>query len=309
MLRHFRIRNALFLTALALAGLVTVQGLAQDSRGVRFTADEERGQDPTSQVEGQNLIAADPSDPDAYIRYARFLQSSGDLEEAEEILQVGRTKANRSARLLVALAGVQEDRRQLAKAEATVREALAVDPDFVPAHLLMGHLKFRLGMPQHGLRSYRTAHELAPTEPEPQVRLVEGMMANGMVSDAEDQCLKFLAENGTNTDLWLALGKVFEEQEKLREAFTTYGQVMTLDPLSDEASARQGRLFCRFGQFEAAKASCERALEINPDNLIAHAYLGIAASRLGDGETARRHAKIAEAGGLNMASVWEELGK
>lgn len=309
MLRHFRIRNALFLTVLALVGLAAFQGWAQDTRGVRFTADEEQGDDPTSRIEGENLIAAEPKNPDAYIRYARFLQSTGDLEGAEDVLQTGRKKANRSARLLVALGAVQEDRRQLAKAEATAREALAVDSEYVPAHLLMGHLKFRLGMPQAGLRSYRTAHELAPTEPEPQVRLVEGMMDNGMVAEAEDQCLMFLAENGTNTDLWLALGKVFEEQEKLREAFTTYGQVMTLDPENDEASARQGRLFCRFGQFEAAKASCERALEINPDNLIAHAYLGIAASRLGDGETARRHAKIAEAGGLNMASVWEELGK
>ena len=109
----------------------------------------------------------------------------------------------RFSRLLVALGTVQEDRRQLAKAEATAREALAVDSEYVPAHLLMGHLKFRLGMPQAGLRSYRTAHDLAPTEPEPQVRLVEGMMDNGMVAEAEDQCLMFLAENGTNTDLWL----------------------------------------------------------------------------------------------------------
>lgn len=309
MMRNFRIKNALFLALLALAGLAAVQALAQDTRGVRFTADEDPGADPTSRVEGQALIAADPADPDAYIRYARFLQSVGDLKEAEEVLGVGRNKANPSVRLLVALGEVQEGQRQLAKAESTVREALALDSEYVPAHLLMGRLKFRLGLPQAGLRSYRTAHELAPTEPEPQVRLVEGMMANGMVADAEDQCLMFLADHGANPDLWLALGKVFEEQDKLREAFTTYGQVMTLEPESDEACARQGRLFCRFGQFEAAKASCERALEINPDNLIAHAYLGIAASRLGEGETARRHAKIAEAGGLNMASVWEELGK
>ena len=69
--------------------------------------------------------------------------------------------------------------------------------------------------------------------------------------------------------------------EKLREAFTTYGQVMTLDPDNDEASARQGRLFCQFGQFTSAEAACRQSLKIDPDNSLAHAYLGIALSYLG----------------------------
>lgn len=310
MLQHFRLKSALILATLAVIGLLAARGLAQSpSVDTRLSAAEGRTPDPTSRVEGRGQIAAAPQDPDSYIRFARYLSSEADHAAAEEVLTEGKVKAHPSARLLVALAEVQEDRRQLAKAEATVREALALDSKSVEAHLLMGHLKFRLGMPQAGLRSYRLAHDLAPTEPEPQVRLVEGMLDNALVVQAEDQCLVFLSQNGENTDLWLVLGKVFEEQEKLREAFTTYGQVMTLDPDNDEAAARQGRLFCRFGQYEAARSSCERALELNPDNLIAHAYLGIASSRLGDDETARQHARIAEAGGLNMTSVWEELGK
>jgi len=312
MLRNFRIRHALILTVLALAGLAATQGLAQESGSTvegRLSATDDRGQDPQSRVEGQGLIADNPRDPDVYIRYGRFLQSEGDLKAAQEILETGRNKANRSARLLLALAGVYEDRRQLAKAESTVREALEMESKNVDAHLMMGHIKMRLGFAKAGLAHYRSAYKLAPERPSTQVRLVEGLMENGMIAEAEDQCLMFLSADGANADLWLALGKVFEEQDKLREAFTTYGQVLTLEPNNDEAYARQGRLFCRFGQFESAKEACRRALDINDDNLIAHAYLGIAFSRLGKGDEARRHAKRAEAGGLNMTTVWEELGK
>mgnify|MGYP001019769076 FL=1 len=108
--------------------------------------------------------------------------------------------------------------------------------------------------------------------------------------------------------LWLSLGQVFEKQDKLREAFTTYGQVLSLDPDQAEAYARQGRLFCRFGQYDAGRTACGKALEIDPQNMLAHAYMGIACSNLGDGETARKHAQIAESGGMNMTAVWKKLG-
>jgi tetratricopeptide (TPR) repeat protein len=141
------------------------------------------------------------------------------------------------------------------------------------------------------------------------VRLVNGLMDMGETAEAEDLCLQFIASDPDNPDLWLAVGRSFEKQDKNREAFTTYGQVLSLDPTAAEAYARQGRLFCRFGQFDAAEVACRKALSLDPDNLVGHAYLGIACSQLDKGKDARKHASIAEAGGMNMGSVWEKLGK
>ena len=132
-------------------------------------------------------------------------------------------------------------------------------------------------------------------------------MEAGTVAKAEDTCLGFIAATPDDPQLWLALGSVFEQQDKLREAFTTYGQVLSLVPDSAEALARQGRLFCRFGQFSSAAEACRRALAMDAGNLVAHAYLGIACSYLGQGDEARHHAQIAEAGGLNMTAVWKKL--
>ncbi len=260
-----------------------------------------------SRVDGQALIAEKPGEPSSYITFAEFLRNSGDLKGAEEVLETGRNKAAASAELLVALGRIYEARNRLGRAEAVTREALVLAPDMVAAHVCLGEIYFQLGWPGSGMESFRTACELAPDRTLPKVRVVGGLVEQNKVAEAEQECLKFIAADTGNADLWLALGQVFEKQDKLREAFTTYGQVLTLDPAEAEAYARQGRLFCRFGQYDAGRTACGRALELDKNNLLAHAYMGIACSNLGDGENARLHAEIAEAGGMNMATVWQKL--
>jgi tetratricopeptide (TPR) repeat protein len=262
-----------------------------------------------TKVEGQSLIAAEPLDPASYILFSRFLVEAGELDEAQEILETGRNKANPSANLLVELSGVYEARGHLSKALAAARDAVEMDQENMMAHVQLGEVHFRMGTRKAGVACYRRAVALAQLDPLPRVRLVNGLMDLGETAEAEDLCLQFIAADPDNADLWLAVGRSFEKQGKNREAFTTYGQVLSLDPTSAEAYARQGRLFCRFSQFEAAEEACRKALALDPDNLVAHAYLGIACSYLDNGKDARKHARIAEAGGMNMTAVWDKLGK
>jgi tetratricopeptide (TPR) repeat protein len=262
-----------------------------------------------SKVEGRSLIAEEPLDPASYINYSRFLMKVGELKEAEDILEIGRNKAHPSANLLVELAVVYEARDRMSKAEAAARDAVGLDPGNSDAHVRLGEIHFRTGAKKAGVGCYRRAHDLSPLEALPRVRLINGLMDIGETDEAEDLCLRFIASDPDNPDLWLALGRSFEKQGKNREAYTTYGQVLTLDPREAEAYARQGRLFCRFGQFEAAEEACRKALTLDRGNLVAHAYLGIACSYLDNGKDARKHARIAEAGGMNMGAVWEKLGK
>ncbi len=262
-----------------------------------------------SKVEGRALIAEHPKDPASYINYSRFLVEAGEMKEAQDILEIGRNKANSSSNLLVELAVVYEARDRMSKAQAAARDAVALDKGNPKAHLRLGEIHFRMGSKKAGVESYRRALNLSPTDAVVRVRLVNGLMDIGETIEAEDLCLQFIASDPDNPDLWLALGRSFEKREMNREAFTTYGQVLSIDPREAEAYARQGRLFCRFGQFESAEASCRKSLALDPNNLMAHAYLGIACSYLDNGKDARKHARIAEAGGMNMGAVWEKLGK
>lgn len=260
-----------------------------------------------SRAQGEALLAAAPDEARNYLSYADWLTAQGDLQEAAAVLEAGCRQAAAPAPLLLELSSLSQRLGKLPRAEALAREALVLLPDLPEAHLRMGDVYLELGWPQSALESYEAAIGLAPEQALPRVRLVEALLEAGTLKAAEDRCLEFIAERPDEPHLWLALGQVFERQDKLREAFTTYGQVLGLDPDSAEAYARQGRLFCRFGQFSAAADACRHALEMDGANLTAHAYLGIACSYLGDEEQARRHAGIAEAGGLNMTAVWKKL--
>lgn len=263
----------------------------------------------TSRVAGQALLAEDPENPDNYIAFGDFLAMSGDLKGAAAVLETGRNKAHASAELLIALGRVYESQNLLARAESVTRDALALEPESWQANVRMGEIYMRMGWFKSGLESFRAANAAAPSETLPKVRIVGGLADQNRFAEAEDACLQFISSDADNPDLWLALGKVFEKQDKLREAFTTYGQVLTLDPARAEAYARQGRLFCRFGQYDSGRSACAKALELDENNMLAHAYMGIACSNLGDGENARKHAQIAESGGMNMVSVWKKLNQ
>lgn len=262
-----------------------------------------------SAVDGQARLAATPEDPAAYMDYADFLMRQSRFKEAAAVLEKGRTRALPSADLLVRLGEAYEGQELFARAEAVTREALQVDPRHVDAHLRMGAIYFRLGWNSSGLESLRQAVTLAPDEDLPKVRLVEALCRDEQLVAAEDQCLEFISTNNQSPDLWLSLGQVFEKQQRRRQAFTTYGQVLTIDPANSLAFARQGRLFCEFGQFTSAETACRRAVELDPDNALGHAYLGIACAKLGQSDEARIHAEIAEDAGLNMVSVWKILDR
>lgn len=263
----------------------------------------------TSRVQGETLIAANPTDPQAYEDFAAFYMANGNPEEAAAVLERGRVHAEPSADLLVALGAAYQRQKKWTKAEQVIREALILEEDNVLAHVQLGEIFIALGWSRSGLECFRTAVDLSPGDTLAQVRLVHGLCEVGELEEAEETCLQFIAADQEHAGLWLALGRVFEAQGKRREAFTTYGQVLTLDPNSSEAWARQGKLFCEFGQFEAAEHSCRRALELDEDDALAHAYLGIALAHIGDGDEARRHALIAEAAGLNMTAVWKALDR
>ncbi len=263
----------------------------------------------SSKVEGEALLAADPTNPQAYIDFAAFYLEMGNGVAAARILERGKTEAGVSADLLTDLGHAYQLQKKYTKAEAATREALALDPAHADAHLQLGEIYLAMGWAKSGLDCIRTAVELAPGRALPRVRLVRGLADNGQVAEAEETCLRFIADHADDAELWIALGQVFEKQGKHREAFTTYGQALTIDAESATAWSRQGKLFCEFGQFDAAAQSCRRALELDPDSALAHAYLGIALSHVGDSDEARMHAQIAEAAGLNMTAVWKILDK
>jgi tetratricopeptide (TPR) repeat protein len=261
----------------------------------------------SSSVEGDVLIAKAPQDPASYIAASAFARSQGDQDTAIAILEKGQIKANPSAELLIELAEVYAQQQRFAEAEATLKIAQAVDRDHTRSWLALADLYWRLEWREQALATLREAVDQDEESVAARYRLVYGLAASGEAAAAQKLCLEYLASWPESPQLLVALGETLEEQNKLREAFTCYGRAISFDDEMAAAYSRRGRLYCLFRQYDAAELACRQALDLDPYDPIAHAYLGIACAERGQILEANMHAAVAEDAGMQMDVVWAKL--
>lgn len=258
-------------------------------------------------AEGRTLIARDPSDPLNYIQASLAAYQQGKLGVAVDLLEQGSRVAEPSALLQLALGALYLELGRLADAESATLKALELEPDNLDAKVQLGRIMNQTGLHHEARSCFTQVLGIDKKHPEAQLGLAISLLEAGAVKEAERQCRLVLNEDVNRKELWIVLGESLEQQERLREAFNCYGKALAIDADLAGAHSRRGRLFCRFGQFEAAAAECRTALKLDPDDPLAHAYLSIACSRLGQKDAAAHHAHRAEEGGMQMKSVLSEL--
>ncbi len=262
-----------------------------------------------SRVEGEAVIASDAENPQAYLTASDYALQRGDRAGAAAILERGRAYAHPSAELLVALADLYGQQGRLADAEVLLVAAVAADPDYTPAYEKCAELQWKAGRRTEAIAALERAVAADPRAISPCCRLVHCLAAMGRAPEAERRCREFLALNTENSDLWVALGEAQERQNRFQEAFASYGRALSIDERTAAAYSRRGRLFCLFKQYEAAAIACRKALAIDNEDPVAHAYLGIACAELGRVWEAQMHAAVAEQQGMQMGAVWQKIGQ
>jgi hypothetical protein len=85
-------------------------------------------------------VCSGATDADALLKRAISLAASGHLDEAEHLLQEGRSSFARDARFPVELAGVALRKKQLGRAKAYLRQGLRLDPSDAYANQFLGSL-------------------------------------------------------------------------------------------------------------------------------------------------------------------------
>lgn len=320
-MRHFALKlqrpvllfalTALLVPATALA--TSIKDLPQGALGAPAGVDRQtavrRWPATLTTVEGRALIASHPEDATGYVQVGLAALRSGDTAAAAKVLTEGRAKASPSAQLLVLLGAAWLGQRRVADAEEATQAALALNPAIAGGQLQLGAIFAYIGWPENALDCFEKALAQSPGDSAAQCALVYGLIGAGRAAQGEQECRRFLGPAMGDAGLLVALGEALEAQEALKDAFNAYGRALVVDPRSADAHARRGRLFCRFGQFDAAATECRAALAIDPSAALAHAYLGIAYAEQGQTEAAREHVLQAEAGGMRMDSVWGKLAQ
>jgi tetratricopeptide (TPR) repeat protein len=102
--------------------------------------------------------------------------------------------------------------------------------NFVPAQLLMGQIYVQAGRGEEGRRCYLAAREIEPK----------------------------------NVDAVVGLARALQIDQNYGEAAKAWGEVIELQPTLSPPHVQLALCLMRLERIEEAKASCRKALEINP---------------------------------------------
>ncbi len=176
--------------------------------------------------------------------------------------------------MMEVVTGLSEDPKQsIGRAMHLTKKALALDDSLASAHDLLGWLYTMTRQHDKGIAECERAVTLDPN------------YANG----------------------YFFLGTALRYAGRPEEAIEMYNKAIRLDPIP-QGRYYQGltNTYCLMGQYEEAISAGQKAIHLNPDNLIAHAFLAAAYSLSGREEEA--HVEAAEVIRLNpkfLVETWE----
>src|SRR3954464_11124338 len=104
---------------------------------------------------------------------------AGDLDSAEKVFTLALHQAVRSPLVYHNLGVIAQERGQHKQAVARFRETLRLQPEFGPAHLLLGVSLLALAKNAEAARELKIAEKLMPAEPQVHLQLARAYDAVG----------------------------------------------------------------------------------------------------------------------------------
>ena len=115
----------------------------------------------------------------------------------------------------------------------------------------------------------------------------------GAADEALRLGIELLHRNKNDIDALTVCYKAYRLKNDLANAGKVLEVLLDVDPMIDWAAAELGNLYFLSGNIDKAEAVLRKAIELHPDNVAAHAHIGIVFSelnRLAAGEWHFRHA-------------------
>jgi tetratricopeptide (TPR) repeat protein len=255
--------------------------------------------------------------------YARVIAGmNGEIEPAIDKLKIAAKLAPESALVHYHLARILCSTSQLDEAEAEFRTALMRDPQMAAAHYELGRLRYYRGDPYRAIDGCLLAERVSPSYAEsksyPSIDLmkVTELMAKGYEQSedyehADVAWRKLAALQRVNVDTV----KHIQLMEKTAKAVGKKRSKATVSPAEVQSMVDKGIGQYDHGDLDGAKASFERAVELDPNNFGGLQNLGEVLEARGDlqGALAKYQAAVAakpgfDGGYYNLAYVLEKVG-
>lgn len=167
------------------------------------------------------VLAQQPSHPEALYGLGIVAQQLGQLQEAEEFLSASAQVQPNSVKVWFSLGNLRQAQEQLPQAELAYQKAIALRPDAGTIYNNLGYTLQQQGKWEEAIAAYQKALEFQPNCTEAEVNLGNALFAQGQLS---------AGEQAYYADLNYKLGNARKQSGDLETAAIYYRQAITLQP-------------------------------------------------------------------------------
>ncbi|MYF99528.1 tetratricopeptide repeat protein [Candidatus Poribacteria bacterium] len=176
------------------------------------------------------------------------------------------------------------------KAHAAFKRTLELKPTFAEVYEWLGLIALMQHKPQEAVSHYKTAIQHKPFIQSAYYNLAKAYRLLGDTESATEQLKLFrqmksyydktyaiedtLAEDPTNTALWLTLAEIHVAHKHISAAISTYQALLRSNPTFVSGYDKLGRLLMDINMHQQAIPLFNKVLELNPNAVEAHVRLG-----------------------------------
>lgn len=194
-----------------------------------------------------------------------------------------------------------------AAAEADFRKALAQKPDYARAWYNLGIVATRQDRDDDAIQAYREAIAIRPTFTAAQLNLAVRLARQHRYADAVTLYREVLARDDTYASAWLNLGLAQLELNDVPAAREAFARALELEPESVKAHRFLGRAYVLEQEFDQGIPLLQAAVDMRPDDPFIRLELARALHDAGRTEAARLELKKGLALNPDNAGLQKEL--
>lgn len=170
-------------------------------------------------------------------------------------------------------------RGDLRQAEAALKQALQLNPDYLPARNNLGLLYDRQGEPDKAIAQYQEILSRHPQLLEAHLNLGAIYLRQGRLQLAATEFEAARQLNPDHPAVHANLGNLWSKQGWLDQALAAYQQALRLDPDDPQIHHNLGITHLEQGRYDEAVSQFRETLRLKPDWAQAHLSLGNAYQR------------------------------
>lgn len=194
---------------------------------------------------------------------------SGDLDKAEEIFLNALRKGIKHPLVYHNLGVIAQERGKHVEAALRFREALALEPDFGPSHLLLGSSLLALKRNAEALGELRRSVTLMPKEPLARLQLAKAYETSNNWMAAAQQLQKLVELDPEEPEYSYQLGRAWT-----RLSGWAYQQISQANPRSARLQQALGQEYAVQGKYDLALTAFQKAAQL--DSKLPEIHLSIA---------------------------------